>query len=170
MPILCSMFQCSSGLTRLLAAMVPDAATAGSPIPGNVQSLRKRNALGQRHGAFAGIHEVDEARPHPTASSPLRAVFWKGNTLCPATMPGPAQTSAGWCLLPACQQLQKRPTTADSTHRMSLDAASKSDGASMVCQPSTWPRVSINKAQQSSRSEAHVVSTQVSSRDSAALK
>ncbi len=44
-PILCSMLQCSKGFTRLLAAMVPDAATAGRPMPGNVQSLRMHGSM-----------------------------------------------------------------------------------------------------------------------------
>ena len=67
--------------TRLLAATAPLAATAGSPIPGNVESPQQR--------------------------SPGICVFWNGNVPSPALMPGPYVPQ---CRLRNCRCVNGVPT------------------------------------------------------------
>ena len=136
-PIRCSMFQCSRGFTRLFAAIVPDAATAGKPIPGKVQSLR----IHEQHLIDCTNHLLSACycrkHPHPTASRPLRAVFWKGKTLCPATMPGPAnglRTRVASRFIPAGTQ---GPAESQQPHRTSPDDAAGNGDVSTACQPGT---------------------------------
>eukprot|EP00967_Tisochrysis_lutea_P080769 scaffold111108_cov32-Tisochrysis_lutea.AAC.3 len=63
-----SIAQCSRGLTSEFAAMSPDAATAGIPMPGNVLS--------------------------PTHKKPGKAVRWPGSCPCPAGTKGPGVASS----------------------------------------------------------------------------
>lgn len=76
-----SICQCLSGDTNVDAAMAPEAATAGRPMPGNVQSPQQRR--------------------------PSMGVFCQGNCPSPARIPGPYVPA---CLRTKCACVKGVPT------------------------------------------------------------